>query len=186
MTCFSRKLTIATGRFSKTNGHIGAYSTVDIDGGVSLRPTNEGCLMRDVTVPSKFVRSRLLHRVLIELLPSVLLGMSRRLNVVAPRTGITCRVKRDPLSVFRCDRQPHNDGCYSLKHYRRYIRHTLVQGNHGTAPFHQPDDAPSPKCSKSNNGSAMVYRRGGVEPAADSAGRTKRDEGAGEDLVSRM
>lgn len=39
-------------------GHIGAYPTVDIDGGVTLRPTNEGCLMRDVTVPSKFSPTR--------------------------------------------------------------------------------------------------------------------------------
>ncbi|KAJ9106946.1 hypothetical protein QFC20_003955 [Naganishia adeliensis] len=39
-------------RFNKMPGHIGAYPTVDIDGGVTLRPTNEGCLMRDVTVPT--------------------------------------------------------------------------------------------------------------------------------------
>ncbi|KAJ9102493.1 hypothetical protein QFC21_002893 [Naganishia friedmannii] len=36
-------------KFNKSVGHIGAYQTVDIDGGVTLRPTNEGCLMRDVT-----------------------------------------------------------------------------------------------------------------------------------------
>ncbi|WVQ96795.1 hypothetical protein IAU59_003902 [Kwoniella sp. CBS 9459] len=40
------------GRFNHTEGHIGAFPTYSMDGQVTLRPTNEGCLMRKVNHPS--------------------------------------------------------------------------------------------------------------------------------------
>ncbi|WWC95938.1 hypothetical protein V866_002805 [Kwoniella sp. B9012] len=39
------------GQFNHTIGHIGAYPTFSIKGHVTLRPTNEECLMRNVTHP---------------------------------------------------------------------------------------------------------------------------------------
>ncbi|WVF69295.1 hypothetical protein IAT40_004071 [Kwoniella sp. CBS 6097] len=39
------------GRFNHTEGHIGAFPTYAMDGKISLRPTNEGCLMRKVNHP---------------------------------------------------------------------------------------------------------------------------------------
>nr|XP_019045817.1 hypothetical protein I302_06208 [Kwoniella bestiolae CBS 10118]OCF24747.1 hypothetical protein I302_06208 [Kwoniella bestiolae CBS 10118] len=39
------------GRFNHTLGHVGAYPTFDLKGHMTLRPTNEGCLMRNVTHP---------------------------------------------------------------------------------------------------------------------------------------
>ncbi|WRT67637.1 uncharacterized protein IL334_004609 [Kwoniella shivajii] len=39
------------GRFNHTLGHIGAYRTFSMNGKVTLRPTNEECLMRNVTYP---------------------------------------------------------------------------------------------------------------------------------------
>nr|XP_018262555.1 uncharacterized protein I303_05572 [Kwoniella dejecticola CBS 10117]OBR84713.1 hypothetical protein I303_05572 [Kwoniella dejecticola CBS 10117] len=39
------------GRFNHTLGHIGAYPTFSMKGRMTLRPTNEQCLMRNVTHP---------------------------------------------------------------------------------------------------------------------------------------
>lgn len=39
-------------KFNGTSGHIGAFPTVAENGSITLRPTNEGCLMRRVHYPS--------------------------------------------------------------------------------------------------------------------------------------
>lgn len=43
------------GRFNSTPGHVGAFPTYAEDGTVTLRPTNEGCLMRRVHYPRMYL-----------------------------------------------------------------------------------------------------------------------------------
>ncbi|ODO10063.1 hypothetical protein I350_02289 [Cryptococcus amylolentus CBS 6273] len=45
------------GRFNHSEGVIGLFPTYAMDGRVRLRPTNEGCLMRNVNHPSMYITS---------------------------------------------------------------------------------------------------------------------------------
>ncbi|CAG7852682.1 SubName: Full=Uncharacterized protein {ECO:0000313/EMBL:KIM28354.1} [Serendipita indica DSM 11827] len=81
--------------FNNTEGHIGAYPTFSMWNGTTYRPTNEGCLMRQVVLPS-FCRP-CLEGLWLQLLRRV--ELIDDLTAIRDRTGSNIFIRATPVRL---------------------------------------------------------------------------------------